>query len=99
MKWKVPKPPQDLVDKYEIRKKAFTTHLNERIMADLAKAELKKRPKYLHNCEFCKNMWEGYVQQPKECPKCRKRLRYEEIPLGKPILKVNVGDTPIKSPI
>lgn len=99
MKWKVPKPPQELIDRYEERKKEFTTKLNERIMADLERAQQKKRTKYIHTCKVCNYMWEGYVEQPKECRKCRKIQVYEVNPLEKQDLRENLGSSPIKKPI
>jgi len=98
-KWKVPKPPKKLIEEYEIKRKDFTRKLNERIMADLKRAQQKKRPKYMHTCEFCDYIWEGYIEQPKKCPKCDKKIGYKENPLEKQDLKLNCDDDQIKTAI
>jgi len=98
-KWKVPKPPLHLIEKYEIRKKEFTRKLNERIMTDLEKVQQRKRPKYMHTCEFCDYIWEGYAEQPKKCPKCFGRIQYGEKSLEKQDLKLNATTNQIKTAI
>lgn len=79
-RWSIPKPPMELVNAYEIKKGEFTRKLNERIVADLEKVDVKKRPRYLHTCDYCDYMWEGLAKEPKWCPTCRRRLKYGKNP-------------------
>lgn len=78
-RWKVPKPPQELIYKYEERRKDFNRKLNERIEAEIERSQQRKRTKYNHTCNNCDYMWDGYAEHPKKCPKCDKRQEYAEI--------------------
>ena len=43
--WKVPKPPQHLIEPYEAKKTAFTSALNKDILAQLEAVDKKKKDK------------------------------------------------------
>ena len=101
-RWKVPKPSDGLISKYEEKKNEFTIGLNK----DIGKQLQKLDPKDIDDMQetgmeltcpnpACKNVW---VYKGKamvcQCPKCRKNMKiplvqYEKV-IGKHVPKLNL---------
>ncbi len=85
--WTVGKPTKELLEKYEIKKRAFTNDLNRTIYQELLKAKAKKTESKKLICVNCGYEWSVKCENPKQCPRCRK----------KPIL--NQKTSPNKAPL
>lgn len=59
--WKIPKPSNELIKLYEIKKNEFTSKLNEKIMSELEKQDKVEKPKELTEIqqEIVNNLKDG----------------------------------------
>lgn len=71
-RWGIPKASKELLEAYELKKRAFTDALNAEIMDDIARAKENKegKPKYEHKCLSCKHTWNSKSQTLPRCPAC-----------------------------
>lgn len=70
--WKVPKPPQWLIDQYEAKKQAFQTKLYEDLDDKLEGLETKSKgaPKSTMHCPKCAYEWQSSKKTVARCPRC-----------------------------
>jgi predicted Zn-ribbon and HTH transcriptional regulator len=78
-RWKVPKPSQELIDKYEAKKREFTDKLNAEISAQLVEKE-QKAIKREYKCQDCEYTWSPRGKSASRCPKCSKNRIIELTP-------------------
>ena len=65
---KIPKPPQDLINKYEKKKKRFTSHLKKDAETIIKKTKKKETANAL--CKKCGYMWYTQAKTMVRCPRC-----------------------------
>jgi predicted Zn-ribbon and HTH transcriptional regulator len=74
--WLIPKPPDDLIAAYEVKKRAFTDVLYSGIEKELLGLENRRKGKekvfnYNTKCLKCGHLWERRGSVIPKCPKCQ----------------------------
>jgi len=75
--WGVPLLPDEVIERYEARKLAFTEKLYATMGETGEDEAIKKRP--THFCPHCKRVWKAKVASPKTCTFCSSK-KEEHVP-------------------
>lgn len=44
------------------------------------KTHFNKRKIYPRKCRYCKYKWEARIKNPRQCPNCKRQIKYDKIP-------------------